>query len=112
MTDTQPHAFQEVRVHNTLAPPDRVWMRPDRLVLLPKKRIGIELVRVHRPSVVIFDALPRYGVMTADGDLRKDVIRLDGDKDVVGRYLVIRIGGRRVAEGVADVLFAIVKPCI
>jgi hypothetical protein len=58
-------------------------MCPDRLVLLAQESIRVELVRVQRPVLVVFDALSQHGMLHADGYLWEDAVRLDGNEDVV-----------------------------
>lgn len=86
-------------------------MCPDRLILVSKEGVGVELVRVHRSSVIIFHSLSRHRVVAADGDLRENVVLLYGDEDVVGWYVGISARSVRVAEGGEDVLFAMIQPC-
>jgi len=71
-----------------LAPPYRVGMCPNRLVLLTQKRIGVELVRVQSRLVVILHPRSRDWVMTANRYLRKNTVLLYRREDVIGRYLV------------------------
>lgn len=111
MSNVDAPRLQRAQALRSLAPPDRVRMRPDRLILPSKKSTSIEAVRVQRPQVIVLDALPRYRVVIANRDLRQDVIGLDGRKDVFWRYSVARcLCGCAIAEGAEDVA-SMLAPC-
>jgi hypothetical protein len=87
----------------TFPPPYRVRMCGDGLVLCAQECVGVELVRVQCSESVIFNAGPGYWVVVSDWDLGKNIVPLDWDEDVVGRYLADR-GGLSVGEGSDNVL--------
>lgn len=75
-------------------------MRPDGLILLAEKRIGIEAVGMQCARVGILYSLPRHRMVIANWNLRQDVVCLDWYENVVGRCVVVNCcGGRAITEG-------------
>jgi hypothetical protein len=74
-------------------------MRPNRLILLSQKRIGVKLVCMHRSPIIILHALLGHWMMCAYWNLGQYVVLLDRDEYVVRRDL----GGGSGSEGVTEV---------
>ena len=114
MTNTHAKRLQQPRIHPSLPPPNRIWVRPNRLILLTQKRICIEAIRLERPKIIILDARQRNWVMASNRYLPQDIVFLDGGEDVIGRYLVRGNDGSAVAKGGHDTLAGVaplVSPC-
>lgn len=108
MRNIHPHRLHQSLFRPPFPPPNRIRMRPNRLVLLTQKRIGVEFIRMQCPQVIVLDALPSDRVVAADGDLGKDLVRLDGHEDVVWWDLVTR-RGCAISEVVEDAFAGVVQ---
>lgn len=85
MADAHTPCLQQARLVPTFAPPDRVRMCPDTLILISQERIRVKLVGVQSAIVVILNTFPRHWMVASDGDLREDVVFLDWNKYVIRR---------------------------